>query len=275
MSASAPAEVAIADTVTKLGPQHYGQVVIGASHGGVYAGYVAAKAGVRGIILNDAGVGLDSAGIGALPYLDELDLAAAVVDCMSARIGDGQDMARRGIISHVNAAAAAAGCTPGMSAMDCARAMTAAPMPEGEAPAYAESRFLLRDGDGGPKVWGIDSASLVRPEDAGQIVVTASHGGLLAGDPASALRIDALACAFNDAGVGIDDAGITRLPALNARGIAAVTVDARTARIGDARSSWETGRISHLNDRARDAGVEIGMSLADFADWIVRASLEG
>lgn len=272
---SATAEVIIADTVTKLGPQHYGQVVIGASHGGVYAGYVAAKAGVRGIILNDAGIGLEGAGIGALAYLDDLGLAAATVDCMSARIGDGQDMAKRGVIGHVNAAAAAVGCRAGMTAMDCARAMTAAPLLEGEAPAYAEARFLLRERAGEPKVWGIDSASLVRPEDAGQIVITASHGGLLAGDPATALRVDALATAFNDAGVGIDNAGISRLPALNARGIHAVTVDARSARIGDARSSWETGRVSHANQLARGAGVEIGMSLADFADCVVRAKSEG
>ena len=111
----------------------------------------------------------------------------------------------------------------------------------------------------------------MRPEDAGQIVITVSHGGLLAGAPGAALRVDALACAFNDAGVGIDEAGISRLPSLNERGIYAVTVDARTARIGDARSSWETGRVSYMNELAREAGVEIGMSLADFADCVVRA----
>ena len=50
------------DTVTKLGPEHRDQVLIGASHGGVYAGYLAAKAGVRAVLLNDAGVGIEDAG---------------------------------------------------------------------------------------------------------------------------------------------------------------------------------------------------------------------
>ena len=145
-------EILTADTVTKLGPEHRGQVLIGASHGGVYAGYLAAKAGVRGVILNDAGLGLDSAGIGALAYLDDLDLAAATVDCMSARIGDGQDMAARGVISHVNDAAATLGCAKGMAAGDCARVMTSAAIFEGEAPTYAESRFLLREFGDEPKV---------------------------------------------------------------------------------------------------------------------------
>jgi hypothetical protein len=190
---------------------------------------------------------------------------------MSARIGDGADMAARGIVSYVNGTAAALGCEAGMSALDCALLMRNAQPMSGEAPAYQEARFLLREREAEPLVWGIDSASLVRPEDVGQIVITASHGGLLGADPMAALRVDALACAFNDAGVGVDNAGITRLPALDTRGIAAVTVDARTARIGDVRSSWETGRISHINDRAADAGVEIGMSLDDFADCIARA----
>ena len=47
----------VADTATKLGPEHDGQVVISASHGGLYAAYLAARAGVRGVILNDASVG--------------------------------------------------------------------------------------------------------------------------------------------------------------------------------------------------------------------------
>lgn len=267
-----PEDIAVADSVTKLGPEHRDRVLIGASHGGVYAGYLAAKARVRGVILNDAGVGKEGAGIGALAYLDEIGLPAATVACMSARIGDGDDIARRGVISFVNRAAAALGCAPEVSARDCALAMRAAPVFSGEAPAYAEARFLLWEEPGRPQVWGLDSASLVRPEDAGQIIITASHGGLLAGQTKTALSVDALAAAYNDAGVGIDEAGISRLPALDRRGIAAVTVDCRTARIGDARSSWQTGRISHLNAVAERAGVEVGMSLMDYVNCLGRAN---
>ena len=100
----------------------------------------------------------------------------------------------------------------------------------------------------------INSASLIGPEDAGQIIVTASHGALVGGNAAMALRVDAFAAVFSDAGVGMDGAGITRLPALDMRGIAGLAVSAASARIGDAASVYEDGIISHAN-APRDATV--------------------
>ena len=260
----------IADSVTKLGAAHRGNVLIGGSHGGVYAGYLAAAAGVRAVILSDAGVGMEGAGIGALPYLDRLGLAAATVSHLSARIGDGADIAARGRISHLNEAAAAAGVETAMAAQAAAERMCDAPAPSGEAPLYEEARFLLDDAETGPRVWGIDSTSLVRPEDAPDIIVAGSHGGLMGGDPAGAIRHDVVAAAFNDAGIGIDEAGIGRLPVLDDRGIAGVTVDHRTARIGDARSHWASGRVSRLNQVAKAAGVVLDMDLPAFAAAIRR-----
>jgi hypothetical protein len=90
----------------------------------------------------------------------------------------------------------------------------------------------------------IDSASLIAPEDAGQIIVTGSHGALVGGNAQMALRVDGFAAVFSDAGVGADGAGITRLPALDTRGIVGLTVSAASARIGDAASLYEEGRIS-------------------------------
>ena len=104
-----------------------------------------------------------------------------------------------------------------------------------------------------PAVWALDSASLVGAEHVGTVVVTGSHGGLLGGRPDTALKYDALAALFNDAGIGIDEAGVTRLPALDARGIAAGTVAAASARIGDARSTYEDGILSRVNSARRSA----------------------
>jgi len=86
--------------------------VVGASHGGVYAAWLAAVARVRGLIVSDAGVGRERAGIAGLAYLDGLGIAAAAVDHDSARIGDGADLMARGRISHVNTAASALGAMP-------------------------------------------------------------------------------------------------------------------------------------------------------------------
>ncbi len=266
MNAQAP--VLLADTVTKLGPEHAGCVLVGGSHGGRYAGYLAAKAGVRAVILCDAGVGKDDAGIGSLADMDGLGRPAATVANDSARIGDADDMMARGRISHVNDAAAKLGCKAGMATADCAEAMRAAADPAGSPEPVSEGRFLLREG--AVKVWGLDSASLVRPDDAGQVVVCGSHGALLPGGPGKALAVDALVAVFHDAGVGIDGCGITRLPALDTRGIVGATVDGATARIGDAKSLWETGVLSHVNECAKAIGASPGMTVQAFADLVLK-----
>lgn len=266
---AAHTEVLVTDSITKLGSEAAGCVAVAASHGGLYAAYLAAKLKLCAVILNDAGIGLDEAGIACLRYLDALDMAAAVIGHDSARIGDGADMMARGIVSRVNRAAARLGGAPGQRCVEAAAAMRHGLPPASEPPAYAEARFLLRENPGGPPAWGIDSNSLVCAEDAGAILVTGSHGGLLGGKPETAISVSALAAVYNDAGMGIDRAGISRLPALDARGIAAATVSAASARIGDARSAWATGRLSAVNRCAAEAGAATGMSVPEFVDRVL------
>jgi hypothetical protein len=263
------AAVRVVDSITKLDNSYAGQVLVAASHGGLYPAYLAAAAHLGGVILHDAGLGLDRAGIASLDYLDRLGMPAATIGHLSARIGDGADMAARGIVSHVNRAAAALGCAPGQACRACAEAMLRAPPCAAEPPPYEEARFLLRQKPGEPEVRGLDSNSLVRPEDAGQIVVTGSHGALLGGRPESAIRVAVLAAVYHDAGIGIDRAGVSRLPALEARGIIAATVAGDSARIGDARSVWQSGRLSALNARAERAGARIGMTVPEFVEAVI------
>jgi hypothetical protein len=85
----------ILDSVTHFSPDARGRAAIAASHGGVYAAYLAAKAGVKALILCDAGVGREQAGIGGLDWLGELGVPVAAIGHRSARIGDGGDCARR------------------------------------------------------------------------------------------------------------------------------------------------------------------------------------
>ncbi|HXY98564.1 MAG TPA: hypothetical protein VEI03_01100 [Stellaceae bacterium] len=265
------AAVKVVDSITKLDASDAGQVLIAASHGGVYPAYLAAKAHLRGVILHDAGLGLDRAGIASLDYLDRLGMAAATIGHLSARIGDGADMAARGRVSHVNRAAAALGCVAGENCRDCAEKMLQAAPCAADPPSYEEARFLLRHEAGEPEVWGIDSNALVRAEDAGMIVVTGSHGGLLGGRPESAIRVAVRAAVYHDAGIGIDRAGISRLPALEGRGIIAATVAGETARIGEARSVWQSGRLSTLNPAAERVGARLGMAVPDFVAAVIAA----
>ncbi len=264
-----PALIVTADSITRIGPEARGAVVVNGSHGGVYAAYAAAKLGVAAAIFNDAGIGRDHAGIAGLDYLAQLGIPAAAVGHMTARIGDGADMMARGVVTHANLPAAALGCRAGVACRDAAGALAQAEAGGPEPPPALESVFLLIAEP--PAVWALDSAAAVAPDHVGAIVVTGSHGGLLGGKPETALKYDALAALFNDAGIGIDQAGITRLPALDARGIAAATVAAASARIGDARSTYEDGILSHVNASAAALGLAAGISAREFVA-IVRST---
>ena len=115
----------------------------------------------------------------------------------------------------------------------------------------------------------MDSVSLLRADDVGQIAVTASHGALLGGRRDMIVKGPPLGIVFNDAGVGIDRAGIARLPVLDEAGIPAAAVAATSARIGDARSAWESGRLSHVNRLAGSLGAKPGDSTRDLVDLIL------
>ncbi len=133
----------------------------------------------------------------------------------------------------------------------------------------AEAAALLRDRPGEPRVWALDSASLAGPEHEGEILLIGSHGGLPGGDPAAALKIDALAAVYNDAGIGRDQAGVTRLPTLDGRGIAGATVAAASARIGEGRSTYRDGVISRVNGTAAAMGGRVGMTAIEFVEAVL------
>jgi hypothetical protein len=112
-------------------------VLVAGSHGGIVAAYLGAKAGAHALILNDAGIGKDRAGIAGLAWLEQIGMAAAAVDCMSARIGDGADTLAHGVISHANRDAAACGVVPGQSCREAAERLRGAAAPRAEPPHYA------------------------------------------------------------------------------------------------------------------------------------------
>lgn len=252
-----------APTATKFPPEARGNVVVCGSHGGRYPAYLAAQAGLRAVIFCDAGVGRDGAGIESLSLLGQGGMAAATVSHMTARIGEPADMLARGIISHVNEPARAVGVEPGMPCRLAAERLEAAEVRTVHIPPSEEARTVLTLPGAVRRLVLIDSAAMVEPNDSGQIIVTGSHGGLVGANPAYALRVDGFAAVFNDAGIGIDEAGIARLPALQERGIAAFTVAAESARIGDARSTYEDGVISAVNERARELGAIPGKRAKD------------
>ncbi|MEL7468793.1 MAG: hypothetical protein AAFN27_10080 [Pseudomonadota bacterium] len=247
-------------SITDAGPDAAGAVIVSGSHGGLYPAVVASRAGARAVIFNDAGGGAGTAGVDALA---RVGMAAAAVDCFSALIGSAEDMVANGVLSHVNETAADLGLSAGRSVFEAVAILESAPVPSGQLEKIAEARSDVTL-ETGPICLLVDSASLVAPEDTGRIIITGSHGGLIGGDPARALKAEARLAVFNDAGIGKDRIGVSRLPALEARGVAALTVAHTSARIGDAQSALETGVISAANKAAQDLGAADGQALATF-----------
>jgi hypothetical protein len=237
-------------SVTKLPRQAEGAVVVGGSHGAVYAAYLSARAGARAAIHNDAGIGRDEAGVSGLAWAETHGMAMAAVLSDSARIGDGEDMLRRGVIGRANALATACGVKPGQSTAEAAELLKSAPWPHVRPAPLIEARSMAG------RILCVDSISLADARDRGKVVASGSHGGLPAGQTAAAFAPRLVF--FNDAGFGMEHAGVAGLAVLEEAGIAAATVSTMSARIGDGRSTLIDGFISEANELARRLGAREG-----------------
>ena len=250
----------LADSATQLVAADRGAVCVCGSHGGLYPAWLAARTGVRGVVLNDAGIGRHSAGVAGVAWLAGFGIAACAIDYRTARIADAADMFANGIVSTVNDVAARHGCLPGHTCRQAIECLAEhAQESDAVVPDFGETRTRIPN-SGHREVWALDSMSLARPEDRRSIVVTGSHGALLGGKPDHMLAMDIFAAFFNDAGGGKDGAGYARLATFDPRGIAAAAVSCNTARIGDARSTYDTGVVSRVNESARRLGLREGMT---------------
>jgi hypothetical protein len=242
--------IVTADSVTQL-PLVAGRVLVTGSHGGAVAAGYAAKAGVRAVIFHDAGLGKDEAGVAGLALLESAGMAAAAVGHASARIGDATDVLSRGLISRANRLASACGVHSGQSCRDAAVRLTSAPMSRTPVHSQTEGRHALAKG-----VVGCDSIGQLLPGDEGLVLVIGSHASLHGGRSETALPIRAALAVFHTGG-----GDCSRLPVLDSRGIPAAAVEGWSARIGDARSLWESGIIAVANVAAARAGIVPGMAV--------------
>lgn len=260
MPAAENVPIMVFDGVATLPPAANGAVVVGGSNAAIPAAYVSAKAGVRAAIHHDCGIGRDEAGVSGLAWADRHGMAMAAVAADSARVGDGADMLQRGTISRVNELAATCGVEIGHTVVQAVVLLKSAPWPHAAAEAPEERRTVI---DG---VLCIDSISFGTPEDEGLVVATGSHGGATAAPMTSSFRPRLVF--FNDAGFGADDAGVASLPILDGEGIAAATVAAESARIGDGQSTLTQGVISAVNDAAYRLGARVGDTAREAAGAI-------
>jgi hypothetical protein len=113
----------------------------------------------------------------------------------------------------------------------------------------------------------LDSVTEAVRHAPGAVLVTGSHGG--ASVVPYALAAHARLVVFNDAGVGLEQAGIAALAALQQAGMPACTVGHDSARIGEAASTLATGVLSFANDAAATLGARPGRSLRE---WLLSGS---
>jgi len=124
--------IVIADSATSISEGNKSDIFICASHCGVNVGQYAAQANIKGLIGNDAGKGLEDAGVAGLKVIDEKGIPGAAVSAMTAEIGIGVTTYDSGIISSVNKAAQKIGVKPGMTAKEAAEVMLQAAVKTGK-----------------------------------------------------------------------------------------------------------------------------------------------
>ncbi len=223
---------------------------------------IASQHNMRAVILNDAGQGLNRAGVAGVLALDEIGMAAAAVAHTSCHIGSAQSMLSHGVISVANQTAQALGVESDQTIASALKLIENAHPPQGQLPPITEARRAVDVA--GVAVLLCDSASLVRADDTDAIIIAGSHGALIGNQPARALKTNARFAAFNDAGGGLDNIGIGRLAALQQRGVAAVTYSHNSAEIGNAQSALDYGTISACNPLAAQWGAKSGTALKLF-----------
>ena len=265
--------VLLHDSVQVFDPRAAGAVVVSGSHTGGPASLHGAAIGARALIGNDAGGGKDGAGTAGLGEVERYRVAAAAVAHDSARIGDGEDTYRHGVISLVNRWAAESGVRPGQPAATGARLLAGwDPGPDRELPDAGEAHRTIVYREQPLRIVAVDSASQIGPELVGAIVFTGSHGGAVGG---VGVKAAVAAAFFNDAGVGKDSAGQSRLPIMDTLGIPGATVSNDTARIGYGDETYRSGVLSAVNEAAVKAGLTVGMPAREAGDVLMLVLRDG
>lgn len=233
-------------------------VVINASYCGVLPARFIGRHRPRGAIGVDCGVGPAGAAIAGLWYLEALNVPAAVADVSTVLLGNGVDLFQRGVISHANRPAYDCGVVLGMSVRDAARAMLERDPKSPDAEEVTNRVEVYRNAQGRAIVC-LDSIAFGHADvDATNVLVTGGHTGRSA--LPYLLRIRPYGFICSDGGMGRECSGTVGMHEAGHEGIPGATVDARRARMGDGRSSYEDGVISAVNNVARRAGVELGQS---------------
>jgi len=236
-------------------------VLICGSHGAPCATQLLAWCRPRGVFVHDAGIGLGDGGANGLKLLDGYMIPGAAVDGNSARISDGRDMYENGIVSRANQSAGLMGVAEGMTVREAAQIL----LDRNPAIRPPARRQIRVHSDELGSVYALDTVKYADSRIAGGVLCMGSHAARAMADYVEEMDYRLAGVITNDAGPSKDQSGIQGLAQLDRIAVPAAAVSGATARVGDAVSTYSTGRISFLNETARRIGITEGQSAREAA----------
>jgi len=229
-------------------------VLVCGSHGAPCATQLLAWCRPRGVFIHDAGIGLGDGGVNGLKLLDEYMIPGASVAGATARISDGRDMYENGRVSRANGSARLMGVEEGMAVRDAAQLL----LDRNPAMRPPARRQIKVHSDELGSVFALDTVKYADSRIAGGVLCMGSHAARAMADYVEDMDYRLAGVITNDAGPSKDESGIGGLAQLDRIATPAAAVSCKTARVGDACSTYLTGRISYLNDTARSIGIAVG-----------------
>jgi hypothetical protein len=275
-----PEGVVLLDSLGDIQPGNTCPVLVCASHCGDNGSFARKlkNCQVQAVFLNNAGIGKNQAGISGLKHYEAENIVACAVDHNSAEIGVARDTWESGIISHTNNRAEAAGIHIG----DSVKVAVGKIIDRFKNPLLTQwdknSTSFIKNEDkdttskadikkqtqtqvDGVTITVADSITFLNENNAGDIVVCGSHGGVSAGHYAQKHQLKAVF--FNDAGIGKNNAGIKSLESLSDAGILACSVDCMSAEIFNGHDVLENGIISVCNKLAKARNIKEKMTVKE------------
>jgi hypothetical protein len=262
------ARVVVADSVSYgSGRLTTDDVLLAASYAGKSSLVFALRRGLRGVIAHEAGVGLSQAGISGLGLCEEFKIPAAAVATMDAGLSHGASMVNARI-TYCNAVASGLGIGSGMSAFDAGLLMLkSAAGKVVNPPDVVDPRLHQVANTERGSVYASDSTFSIKGPMPNATICGGSHCARVFAE--SILKIRPSGAMANDAGMGRNRTGVEGLSILGEHGIAAASVAAMSARIGNGLSTYHDGIISACNPVAERKGVRVGMPAKQAAELML------
>ncbi len=280
-----PKGIALLDSLGDLQPNNTSPVLVCGSHCGGnrdLARHVK-NCHVNAVFLNNAGVGKNYAGIKGLSHYEAENVLACAVDHNSAEIGISSDTWKYGIISHTNSLAEKSGIAIGDSVKEAVTKLQNSSTLSASTQKYLDQDTQINEEKeisnkvdlkkqittqvDGLSVIVTDSITFLNENNAGDVVVCGSHGGLSAGEYAQKYHIKAVF--FNDAGIGKNSAGVKSLESLSSVGILACTVDCMSAEIFNGQDILDNGIITVCNQLAMSKNIKEKMTVKEAISYLV------